>query len=279
MDAIDTDTVTRNTTTYDDDHDQQFSIGIFARLAGVTVRTIRYYDTIGLLKPSAYSDSGRRLYTAPDYARLQQILTLKLIGLSLDEIKALLTDDLGEIAGLLERQKAVLSEQVAQLSTVIRAIESAQEALRVTPHAFNLEQFIRIIQAVSMNQQTDWYSQFLTDDQHEKVIALDQSRTFDDHKRMGEAWRSLFHDIQQHGEGSDLPAETAQALVSRWDALMMQFADDDETLVAQMNAAYAQFTAILGLTDAPEAVREWVQSLTDAVRVIEQARHIRASRS
>ena len=62
---------------------KHYRIGDFANKAGVTVRTIRYYDRIGLLRPTSRSDANQRLYSELDFARLQQILTLKLIGLSL----------------------------------------------------------------------------------------------------------------------------------------------------------------------------------------------------
>lgn len=250
----------------------------------MTVRTIRYYDTIGLLKPSAYTASGRRTYTALDYARLQQILTLKLIGLSLEEIKSLLTSDLSEIAKLLERQKRILTQQVAQLSTVIQAIESAQDTLRSSPHALNLDQFIQIIKAVTMTQQADWFTQFMTGEQHEKVIAFTRNRTFDDQKQLGEALRTLFHDIQQYMESAsenaansvdlqaDVKTETAQTLVARWDALMMQFADGDGDFATWMNALYTQFAAVWAATDAPEEVQKWGQNLSKAARFIERVR-------
>lgn len=57
--------------------DGYYSSGQFARMAGVTLRTIRYYDQHDILKPSLVSESGARFYTDTDFARLQQILLLK----------------------------------------------------------------------------------------------------------------------------------------------------------------------------------------------------------
>ncbi|MFS0868625.1 MerR family transcriptional regulator [Paenibacillus xylanilyticus] len=72
---------------------QNWKVGELAKLTGLTVRTLRYYDQISLFSPSYYSPSGHRLYTESDIARLQQILSLKDLGLSLDEVKAVLADD------------------------------------------------------------------------------------------------------------------------------------------------------------------------------------------
>lgn len=59
----------------------------FAALTGVTVRALHHYDRVGLLKPTGRSAAGYRLYGAGDFARLQQVLTLKFIGLPLRQIK------------------------------------------------------------------------------------------------------------------------------------------------------------------------------------------------
>src|SRR5688500_5720904 len=135
--------------------------GEFARRAGVTVRALRYYDQVGLLKPSDYSESGQRLYSELDYARLQQILTLKLCGLSLEESKVIITAATAEIEHLLERQKRALLSQARQLHTIIQTIQQAQAAIQ-TSHTLDLEQVTAIIRAVNMSQQTDWYEQFFT---------------------------------------------------------------------------------------------------------------------
>ena len=59
----------------------------FAQLAGVTVRTLHHYDRLGLLKPTGHTAKGHRLYGERDFARLQQIVTLKFIGFPLKQIE------------------------------------------------------------------------------------------------------------------------------------------------------------------------------------------------
>ncbi|GIN93877.1 MerR family transcriptional regulator [Siminovitchia terrae] len=67
-----------------------FTIGQLAKQTGVTIRTLRYYDKIGLLIPTDYKDGGHRLYSPDDLLRLQQIQSLKFIGFSLKDIADLL---------------------------------------------------------------------------------------------------------------------------------------------------------------------------------------------
>ena len=63
------------------------TVGEVAKKMGVTVRTLQYYDKEGLLSPSAESEGGRRLYTDKDLVTLHQIMSLKSLGFSLDDIK------------------------------------------------------------------------------------------------------------------------------------------------------------------------------------------------
>src|SRR5438132_11048909 len=66
---------------------EALKVGELARRTGLTVRTLHHYDEIGLLKPSLHTGSGHRLYTADDVARLQQVLSLRQLGFSLEEVR------------------------------------------------------------------------------------------------------------------------------------------------------------------------------------------------
>lgn len=66
---------------------QYYTSGEFAEKAHVSIRTIRYYDQKNLLKPAARAKGGARRYTDQDFAKLQQILLLKYLGFSLNEIR------------------------------------------------------------------------------------------------------------------------------------------------------------------------------------------------
>ena len=69
--------------------DRKYRTGEFAKKAGVSVRTVQFYEKKGLIQPSEISDSGYRFYNEAEFAKLQRILTLKLLRFSLDEIKEL----------------------------------------------------------------------------------------------------------------------------------------------------------------------------------------------
>src|SRR5580765_1430935 len=66
---------------------EALKVGELAQRTGLTVRTLHHYDAIGLLRPSFHTEAGYRLYTAGDVARLQQVLSLRQLGFSLDEVR------------------------------------------------------------------------------------------------------------------------------------------------------------------------------------------------
>ena len=103
----------------------KYTTGEMAKLCNVSVRTVQFYDTKGLLHPSELTDGGRRLYTDDDLAKLRLICTLKAIGLSLDSIKGILeSESSGKVLSLL------LDEQIKQLSGEIKERQGQLETIK-----------------------------------------------------------------------------------------------------------------------------------------------------
>src|SRR6185437_10922928 len=107
-----------------------FRIQEFAKLGGVTVRALHHYDRLKLLSPAHRLERGYRLYCHEDLGRLERILVLRYLGLSLREIAALLNNAGGQgaeqLAVTLQRQLAILRERRDGLDRILRAIEHAQ---------------------------------------------------------------------------------------------------------------------------------------------------------
>ncbi|MCL2446872.1 MAG: MerR family transcriptional regulator [Oscillospiraceae bacterium] len=104
----------------------KFTTGEMATFCNVSVRTVQFYDTKGLLHPSELSEGGRRLYNDEDLAKLRLICTLKAIGLSLDAIKDTLASETpGEVLPLL------LDEQTKQLSDEIEERQRQLQAIKI----------------------------------------------------------------------------------------------------------------------------------------------------
>lgn len=204
-----------------------------------------------------------------DYARLQQILTLKLIGLSLEQIKQLLTTNTLDLQDLLARQQRVLQEQAQQLNALINTLEKAQHALRTAP-ALDLEHLLNIIKAVNMHTQANWFEQFMTPEDQEKLTQLEQGWTLANQKQAATAWKALFDDIQLNlNKSVDDPI--VQALVDRWDALLQQFTQGDVDLAKRLSYVHTQLDHALALEDAPQDLIDWTHKLQTAADFIQEA--------
>ncbi|MCL2564645.1 MAG: MerR family transcriptional regulator [Defluviitaleaceae bacterium] len=110
----------------------KYTTGEMAKLCNVSVRTIQFYDTKGLLHPSDLTEGGRRLYTDDDLSKLRLICTLKVIGLSLDLIKGILeSESPGKVLSiLLEEQVKQIGDEIIERQKQLEAIEAIKESIR-----------------------------------------------------------------------------------------------------------------------------------------------------
>ncbi|MBF6298697.1 MerR family transcriptional regulator [Nocardia amamiensis] len=93
--------------------DGYVKVGELAAVSGLTVRTLHYYDEIGLLSPSGRSSAGHRLYSTDDVQRLYRIGLLRGLGLRLDEVAAALDDPAWDLSGVMNRHIAQLDRRLA----------------------------------------------------------------------------------------------------------------------------------------------------------------------
>lgn len=224
-----------------------YRTGRFAKRAGISVRTLHYYDRVGLLSPSHYTESGYRLYTEEDYPRLQQILGLKYLGFTLDEIRACLRSKPGQFGRALAVQKAMLQERKAHLEKIIQTIEETQSRLADNPSDW--EPILKIIEVIEMSEKNDWKAKYFTDEQLNKMGELSNSSyTEEDRKKIAEwgknwseqdqlesnrKWAELYAEAKRLADsGVDPAGAQAQALAGRWMALVNEFTRGDPGVTA-----------------------------------------------
>jgi DNA-binding transcriptional MerR regulator len=130
-----------------------FTVGEFARLVQVSRRLLRYYDEIGLLKPS-HTDrfTSYRYYSAEQLPQLNRILALKDLGLSLEQIQRVIQDNVStnEIQGMLLLKKAEIEQHLEAEIRRIRSIESRLQAIRNAETNTPLDVIIKQIPAQSV---------------------------------------------------------------------------------------------------------------------------------
>ena len=102
----------------------KYTTGEMAKLCGVSVRTVQYYDTRGILIPSELSEGGRRLYSEDDLGKMRVICFLRDLGVPLGSIGELLReeDPASVISLLLDQQKQILTEEIGQRQTQLEKL-------------------------------------------------------------------------------------------------------------------------------------------------------------
>ncbi|MCQ6280466.1 MerR family transcriptional regulator [Bacillus sp. EB600] len=101
----------------------EYTVQKLAKLAGVSTRTLRYYDEIGILKPARMNSSGYRIYGQEEVDRLQQILFYRELGVSLDHIKDIIMNPSFNGEAALREHREKLLEKRAQLDLLIANVE------------------------------------------------------------------------------------------------------------------------------------------------------------
>ena len=141
------------------------TVGQLAKRMGVTARTLQYYDREGVLSPSAQSEGGRRLYTDKDAVRLHQILSMKYLGFSLEDIKNRLVslDTPADVAAALEDNAQAIRGKLEVLTESLGAIEALKaEVLQMK--SVDFRKYADIIANLRMKNEMYWVIKHVDDD-------------------------------------------------------------------------------------------------------------------
>ena len=209
------------------------TVGEIAKKMGVTIRTLQYYDKEGLLTPSAESEGGRRLYTDKDLLMLNQIISLKSLGFSLEDIKGRLfpLETPEEVAYALSEQAEDIRKKIEKLKASLSAIEQLKaEVLQI--QTVNFKKYADII--VNLQMQNDSYSMIKRFDDD----TLDHIRSRFD-KKSGldfmDRFNRLSDEIMQLQKDKVPPeSKKCQELVKEYWDLIMEFTNGDMTMLPRL---------------------------------------------
>jgi len=209
------------------------TVGEIAKKMGVTIRTLQYYDKEGLLTPSAESEGGRRLYTDKDLLMLNQIISLKSLGFSLEDIKGRLfsLETPEEVAYALSEQAEDIRKKIEKLKASLSAIEQLKaEVLQI--QTVNFKKYADII--VNLQMQNDSYSLIKRFDDD----TLDHIRSRFD-KKSGldfmDRFNRLSDEIMQLQKDKVPPeSKKCQELVKEYWDLIMEFTNGDMTMLPKL---------------------------------------------
>lgn len=156
----------------------EITTGQLAKQAHVTVRTLQYYDRIGLLKPRKVSEGGRRLYHANDLIVLHQIITLKSVGLSLKDIKERLlpVNNNKDIKHLLSQQTQIIKEQLSKSNKILESIEMISDDIDVL-NDVDWEKYSHMVHLIQENNEQYWMMHYLDSDVLDKITKVHEDHT------------------------------------------------------------------------------------------------------
>lgn len=209
------------------------TVGEIAGKAGVSVRTLQYYDKEGLLSPSAESEGGRRLYTDKDLITLHQIISLKSLGFSLDDIKKCLITlkTPADVAKALTAQADDIRKKIEQLNASLTAIEQLKtEVLQMQTVSF--KKYADII--VNLQMKNEFYHLIKRFDDD----TLDHIRKQFD-KESGLAFLDRFNylsdEIVQLQKDNIAPeSEKSQQITKAYWDLIMEFTNGDMSMLPKL---------------------------------------------
>lgn len=213
--------------------DGYMTVGEVAKKMGISVRTLQYYDKEGLLSPSAESEGGRRLYTNKDFVALHQIVSLKSLGFSLNDIKQRLIslETPADVANALTEQADDIRKKIEQLTASLTAIEQLKaEVLQM--QAVNFKTYADII--VNLQMKNDYY--FLIKEFDDDMLdhirnQFDQDSGFD---FIGRFNRLSDEIVQLQRKQVPPESEKCQQVIKKYWNLIMEFTNGDMRMLPKL---------------------------------------------
>jgi MerR family transcriptional regulator, thiopeptide resistance regulator len=228
----------------DDMRPPPWKVGELAKRTGVSVRTLHHYDDLGLLSPSHRSESGYRLYTGTDVQRLQQILSLRTLGFSLDEIKEFLSRPDVTPDRVLQLQIANLKERIGLQQRLCHRLEMIAERWRAD-ETVPTEEFLQII------EETRMYEKYYTPEQMEELKARREAVGDDRIRQVEGEWQELMAQVRaEMDRGTDPADERVQQLARRWMGLVQEFTGGNPGLEKSAGRVWQEEQNIHGIDTA-----------------------------
>ena len=198
----------------------------------MSVRALHHYDEIGLLSPSLRTPSGHRLYQQADIARLQQIQSLRLLGIPLEEVKQLLDGAAMSPREVIDLHLARLHEQIAQQTRLAERLEGLANHWD-TVGAASIDDLCRIIEVTTAMEKY-----FTT----EQLEVLRERRTSIGEAHMHEvrdSWNEIIPRVRTAmAQNVDPTSPEILAIARRWKALVEEFTGGDPKIAQAVKTMY-----------------------------------------
>jgi DNA-binding transcriptional MerR regulator len=211
----------------------------FAGEAGVTVRTLQFYDRLNLLKPATLSAAGYRLYGEAELERLEHILALRFVGFNLDQIKELLGESSRPLVVALRMQRELIARRKRRLELVLAALDEAEDA--ISRHESDVWGTLRtVIEVIEMQDDWDWTKQYYSEDARERLEEHLKTTSRETIEQGQRDWSALLAEVEEAAaDGVDPAGETARALAQRWRDLLAVFTQGNAEIQRGLNRMWS----------------------------------------
>jgi DNA-binding transcriptional MerR regulator len=212
----------------------QLKIGELAKRSGVSVRTLHHYHEIGLLSPSLRTESGHRLYSDKDVLRLQQIISLRSLKLSLEQIAEFLRTQQYSPLRVLEMHLEKLQQEAEERNKLISNLQGIAETLRSGENP-TVDELLNLIEGMTMFEK--YYST-------EQLGKLQERRTMlgeDKIREVENEWVVLIQEVKTEMNNGSMPnSQAVQKLARRWQGLLDLFTGGDPGIAASCSMMYQE---------------------------------------
>lgn len=210
----------------------KYSIGEISKETNVTTRTLRYYEEIGLLRPSYVADSGYRYYSKDDVITLQQITTFKKLGFKLSEIKEVLKEEKGISEE--DRWKHAIQNEIQTIQGEVKRLQDLEKLLYTTFHSIELtgelrtEDLMLFIKSVQgIGQREKFWKRYFNEEEQQIIQGLP---TFEENDKRTKEWLQVLREIRERiNEPVDSPE--VQQLAEKVVTFSMHIFQEDEQLI------------------------------------------------
>jgi DNA-binding transcriptional MerR regulator len=207
-------------------------VGELASLTALTVRTLHHYDEVGLLRPAERTAAGHRLYGADEIRRLQQITSLRHLGLSLEEVAECLARPEYGVARVLRMQRDRIREQIGRQETLLATISHLIERLG-SDEAPDVEEVTEVIRMTMEYEK--YYSWEQLTQLRERAESVGEARMQESQRE----WQRLLAAFTRAMEdGLDPTAPEVRMLCTSYDALIAEFTGGDPNILASLTKMY-----------------------------------------
>lgn len=222
--------VTSGFTLIIEEADSMYRVGEMATMTGVTVRTLRHYDSLGLVRPTERTEGGHRVYSKDDLLRLQHAIALRSLEFPLKRIREMLERPDFDIAAALSAQKKTLDDRIKELEQARDAVADLLDDRKATGKwSVHLAATAALAIQQNLKERGETLEKYYTEEQMGQFEQLGNEVPSTKQKEIESNWAKLTAEVEAN-LSSDPASEEAQSLLARWDEL-----------TAEMQSLYAKY--------------------------------------